>query len=191
MAERSLEDYTPSELITAHRAALEKTKLWDTLISDPQTRPQALALVKQKNPTMVIPELDAKQANDAALAAERTEREKLAIEVRDLKINARLEAERKRVMKDHGLDEGQLLEVEKLMVDEAAPIPHYDAAAKVYKASQVQARPSSSQLQVKTWDMPEKSVWGPGVGNRMALDKAFTTAAYEAVNLVRAGGKPA
>lgn len=185
MTERSLEDYTPIELIAAHRAALEKTRLWDTLISDPQTRPQALALVKQKNPTMVIPELDQKQANDAALAVEREAREKLTLEVRDLKINARIEAERKRVMKDHNLSESQLLEVEKLMVDETAPIPHYDAAAKVFKASQVQATPTSAQLAVMTYDMPDKSIWGKGVGNRMALEKSFKEAAYAAVNDIR------
>jgi hypothetical protein len=188
MTERSLEDYTPSELITAHRAALEKTRLWDTLISDPATRPEALALVKRKNPAMVIPELDQQVASDKALAAERVKREELEVKVRDLQINARLDKERDRVMKQYGLDEAGLLEVEKLMVDETAPIPHYDAAAKVFKASQQMATPTSSNvLAVKTWDMPEKSMWGKGVGDRMGLDKVFREEAYKAVNELRGG----
>lgn len=188
---KSLEEYTLPELVAEHRTALEKNRLFDTLMSDPETRRDALALVKRKNPTMPIPELEVEARNDAALAEERKEREKLEARVRDSEIRERLRLERERVKSQHDLSDADLIEVEKLMTDDKAPIPHYDAAAKVYRASRQQAEPSSSQLAVKTYNMPDKDIWSKGVGNKMQLNKTFTEKAYEAVNEVRRGGKAA
>lgn len=188
---KSLEDYTLPELIAEHRTSLEKNRLFDTLMSDPETRRDALALVKKKNPTMPIPELEVEARNDAALAEERKEREKLETRVRQSEIRESMRVERERVKSEYGLNDADVIEVEKLMLDEKAPIPHYDAAAKVYKASRAQAEPTSSQLSVKTYDMPDKGTWARGVGDKMGLDKVFREKAYEAVNEVRRGGKAA
>ena len=187
---KSLEDMLPGELLEHTRKLEESNRLFTTLVSDPETRAETLALVKRKNPTMAIPELDEKAARDAALAAERAEREKLEARVRDQEIRERLRNERERVKKDHGLTDEDLTAVEALMVDEKAPIPHYDAAAKVYKASRVEAKPSSSQLTANTFDMPDKNVWAKGVGNPMSLNKVFQEEAARAINEMR-GNKAA
>lgn len=181
----SLEDLTPVELLAQHRAALEKNKLFDTLMSDPDTRNEALKLIKRRNPTMPIPELDVNAAAEKALAAERAEREKLEARMRDSEFRERLRGERERLKRENDFSDADLVAIEALMTDEKAPIPHFDAAAKVFKASRVQARPTSSQLAVKTFDMPDKTVWAAGVGNKMALDKAFREQSYAAVNEVR------
>lgn len=187
MATKTLEEMSVNELVDEHRKALEKNRLFDTLMSDPDTRREALGLIKKKNPAMPIPELDAAERSEAALAVERERATKAEERIRNLEIGARLDKERERVMKQYGLSDAGLMEVEKLMTDKDAPIPHYDAAAKVYLASQRQAEPSSSTLAVQTFDMPDKSTWGRGVGNKMSLDKVFREKAYEAVNAVRSG----
>lgn len=182
---KSLEDMTVPELHEYAKKAGADAALIRGLLDDPMTRKDALALVKKKNPGMAIPELEVAAAQDAALAEERKAREKLAAEVLELRQYASLKEERERVMEEHGLSKAQLKQVEALMSDPEAPIPHFNAAVKVFKASQAQAEPSSSSLTPKLFDMPEKNVWGAGVGNKSALDKIATKAAYDAVNDLR------
>jgi hypothetical protein len=183
----SLEDLTLPQLLERTKKLESDNALFNKALNDPTTRTEQLALLKKSNPTLPIPELDVKAASDAALAAERGAREKLEKDVRDLQIQGRIDAERKRVMKEHGLSESDLLEVEKLMVDEKAPIPHYDAAAKVFKASRTQAEPSSSLIS-RQYEMPSKDVWGKGVGNKIELNKIAERMAYDAVNDLRRRG---
>lgn len=187
----SLEELTVPELLAETKRLQESSRLFNTLLGDPSTREDALRLVKRVDPKRPIPELDTKLAAEASLATERAEREKLETRVREGEIRERIRNERERVMRDHDLSESEVLEVEKLMVDEKAPIPHYDAAAKVFKASRSQATPTSAQLVPKLYDMPEKGVWGAGVGSRMGLDKVFKEQAYAALNDVRKGGRAA
>jgi hypothetical protein len=188
---RSLEDYTPAELLEHARTLERSNGLFNTLMNDPETRSETLALVKKKNPNMSIPELDVKAQVELAVAKEREEREKTDARLREMEMRERLNAQRDRVKSQYELTDADVLEVEKLMTDKDAPIPHYDAAVKVYQASRAQATPTSSQLQVKTFDMPSKDTWGRGVGDKMALDRAFKEEAYKAVNELRGGGKRA
>jgi hypothetical protein len=188
---KSLEDMSPNELV-AHSTALEQqTTFYNQLLNDPSTRSEMLKLLKKKNPTMPIPEIDGPAQFEDQLAKEAAERQKLEDRVRDQEIRERISKERIRVMREHGLDEADMIEVEKIMVDKDAPIPHYDAAAKVFKASRVQATPTSHTLTPRTFDMPTKDVWGPGVGNKAQLNKIATAEAYKAMNEITGGKKAA
>jgi len=94
----------------------------------------------------------------------------------------RIEKERSRVKSDYNFNDADVAAVEKLMVDKDAPIPSYAAAAKVYKASQQLAAPTSHALKPNTWEMPEKDVWAGGIGNKMNLNKIALEEAYKARN---------
>lgn len=183
----SLEDLSHEELLAHAKKSDEQARLFRTLIDSPDTRPRALALVKEKNPTMPIPEIDAQAAMDAKIAEERKAREKLEQDMRERDVRDRIDRERARCMKAYELTEADMDEVEKIMTDEKAPIPHYDAACKVYKASKVQATPTPALLNPPKWEMPEKDVWAPGVGNRTKLNEIALGEAYRAFNEIRSG----
>lgn len=183
----TLEDLTHPELLAVARAATEKSALFDTLLSHPDSRKETLALVKRRNPSMPIPEVDAESAATAALAEERKERLALENRVRDAEMRERIAAQREKVKSQYKLSDADLLEVEKIMTDETAPIPHYDAAVKVWKAQRMQAVPTSSNIQPPVYDMPAQETWKAGVGNNAALNKIATKLGYEAWNEIRAG----
>jgi hypothetical protein len=140
---RSLEDLTVPELLATARAATEKSQLFDTILSDPATRKEALALVKKRNPNMPIPELDAENA----ASSRRRRRAQGAPEARGPHARERDARAHRRAAHDrhdkYKLTDADLLEVEKIMTDETAPIPHYDAAVKVWRAQKSQAVPTS------------------------------------------------
>lgn len=179
----SLENMTTEQL-------QESTKLLHTLLNSPDTREQTLRLIKQKT-GQVFPEIDAKDSVLAAVGKEREERQKLEARIQEREIMDRIEKERAKVRSSHNLSEAEVLEVEKLMVDKDAPIPSYAAAAKVYVASKQVAQPTTAMLQDRTYSMPEKDVWAPGIGNRMALDKIAMQEAYKAANEFRSNAKVA
>jgi len=178
-AANSLENMTTEQL-------QESTRLLHTLLNSSDTREQTLRLIKKKN-GVPIPEIDAKDAVLAEVATERAERLKLEARLQERDILDRIKEERVRVKEQNNLSDADVLEVEKLMIDKDAPIPNYAAAAKVYKASKQLAQPTTHQLKPNTWDMPEKDVWAPGIGNRMALNKIALEEAYKASNEFRAG----
>jgi hypothetical protein len=187
---KNLEDMTPEEILAHTRSLETSVELFDTLLNDPVTRRDTLKALKSKKPNMTIPEIDTANEIETRIAAEREERQKLEVRVRDNEIRDRINAERKRVMNTHDLSEDQMLEVEKIMVDPTAPIPHYDAAAKVFKASLVQATPTSAVLVPRTFDMPNKDIWAGGVGSKPRLDKIALEQATAALNEIR-GNKAA
>lgn len=182
MSLEDLKNLTVPELLERAARMEKDSTLYQTLLNDPATRGETLALVKKKYPQTSIPELDAKAAADAAIAAERAEREKLEAKVRDLEFDRRLEAQRESVVKKYDLTDADLLAVEALMTDKDAPIPHYDSAVKVHMASKKSAEPTSSHIARGPYEMPSKDKWGPGVGNKMALNKIFQTEAYAALD---------
>lgn len=187
---KSLEDMTPEEILAHTRSLEQSTDLFDTLLNDPATRRDTLKMLKAKNPAMTIPEIDTANEVENSIAAERAERVKLETRIRDSEIRDRIDKERARVMKTHDLSDADMIEVEKIMTDKDAPIPHYDAAAKVFKASRVQATPTSAVLVPRTFDMPAKDIWAKGVGSKPMLDKIATEQAVIALNEIR-GSKAA
>lgn len=177
----SLENLTTEQL-------QESTRLLHTLLNSSDTRESTLRAIKKVNPAATIPEIDSKDAVLAAVAKESDERKKLEARLQERDIMDRIEKERVKVKSTYNLSDADVLEVEKLMVDKDAPIPSYAAAAKVYQASKQIAQPTTHLLKPNTFDMPEKSVWAPGIGNRMALNKIAIEEAYKAANEFRANG---
>lgn len=180
MAATSLEHLTTEQL-------QESTRLLHTLLNSADTREDTLRLIKKKN-NVSIPEIDSKDAVLAAVAKEAEERKKLEARLQEREIMDRIERERARVKSENNLTDADVAEVEKLMVDKDAPIPSYAAAAKVYRASKQIAQPTTHLLKPNTFDMPDKSVWSAGIGNRMNLNKIALEEAYKASNEFRANG---
>lgn len=180
MSTPSLENLTQAQM-------QESTRLLHTLLNSADTREDALRLIKKKT-NVPIPEIDSKDAVIAAVAREAEERKKLEARLQEREILERIEKERARVKSEHNLTDADVAEVEKLMVDKEAPIPSYAAAAKVYRASKQLAQPTTHLLTPKTFDMPEKSVWAGGIGNKMQLNKIALEEAYKAANEFRAAG---
>lgn len=189
MSERSLEDLSHEELVAHARKGDEGNKLFQALLADPKTRGETLKLVKAKNPNMAIPELDSASVLEERLAKEREEREKTEARVREMEIKQRIKDDEEKIAKKYEFSEADMVEVRKLLVgSETEPaIPNWDAAAKVYKASQVLAKPTSAAIQSPMFEMPGKDVWAKGIGNRAELNKVATNLAFDALNQFRAG----
>lgn len=182
---KSLEDYTPSELVALAQNQTPKVHLYDTLMSDPETRRDMLALTKKKYPSMVIPELDAKAEMDTKLAEERTAREKLENELREERVTRRMKEDRESALAKNRLSDSDLPEIEKLMVE--AKIPDYNTAAELYSLRRRQAEPTPASMVSPTFDMPEKSIWGSSIGNNSRLNKTAIDLAVKASNEFRSG----
>lgn len=174
----SLENMTTEQL-------QESTRMFHALLNSPDTREDTLRLLKKKT-GQVIPEIDAKDAVLQQVAVERDARLALEARIQERDIMERIEKERVRVKKEHNLTDADVQAVELLMTDKDAPIPNYAAAAKVYKASKQIAEPSSHMLKPNTWEMPEKDVWSPGIGNKQKLNQIALEEAYKAANEFRA-----
>lgn len=152
------------------------------MLNSPATRDLTLRAIKHNNPNAVLPELDTKMEFAKQLQAEREERLKLKEEMQIDQINRRIEKERQTIKDKYSLSDNEVLEVEKLMVDKEAPIPSYEGAAKVYRASQQSAVPTTSHISPPIYEMPDKDIWAAGIGNRQALDKIAMSEAYKVWN---------
>lgn len=183
----SLEDLTPNQLLDHAKKLEDANRLYGPLMADPETRPQVLALMKKKWPTMPIPEVDSANAMEQKLAEERAAREKLEATVRDERLTRQITEARDRVKKQYDLTDSDMGEVEKIMLDEKAPIPHWDAAAKVFKASRAQATPTAITLEAPIYEMPAKDVWARGIGNKAQLDRIAMKEATAALNDITSG----
>lgn len=193
----SLEDLTVDQLL-AHAKSLEpQANLLKALNTDPATREAMQRLIKQKFPATSLPELEAKDAVRAEIKTERDARIALENKIREDEIRRRLTDQRKQVMSDHSLSEADMIEVEKMMTREVDPIPTYNGAALVYKASKVSATPTPAFI-APTFEMPDKEVWAGGMmsnapgggGTKARLDRIGMNQAYEAMNEIFGGKVP-
>lgn len=178
----SLEDYTHEDLLKRAHALEASDALFKTLLTSPDTREDTLRLMKRKNPNLILPEIDGSDRVLKAVAAERDERLKLEAKIQERDIRDRINAERVKVKDKHKLSDEDVLEVEKLMVDKDSPIPNYDAAARVFKASRTSAEPTSMQIASPTYDMPDGKIWAKGIGNTQTLNKIFMEEATKVIN---------
>jgi hypothetical protein len=183
----SLEDLTTDQLLAFARETQGSHNLLQSLLKDPTSREIVQRQVKKLNPTLSIPEIDARDAAMTEIANEREERKKLEQKILERDVRERMEKARASAKTKYGLNEADMAEVEKLMTDAENPIPTYDAAARVHKASKQTAVPTVSAIASPTYEMPERDVWGKGVGNKAMLDKIAMNEAYAAFNDIRAG----
>jgi ABC-type Fe3+/spermidine/putrescine transport system ATPase subunit len=186
----SLEDLTTDQLLAHARQLQTSHDTMAAIAADPALRGDLQALLKKKNPALVIPELDAKHAVAEELKQRDERMSKIELDILQERTKRRLEEERATVKAKYHLSDTDIVEVEKLMTDEDPNkrIPTYESAARVYKAERTQTRPTPSSLTPNTFEMPEKDVWSAGIGSKAALDKIALSEAYKAWNEITAPG---
>jgi len=187
----SLEDLTTDQLLAEARAGQSAKALLETLSADPATRAVIQKTLKAKNPNMVIPELDAR---DAVTSELKTRDEKIAALEQELirdRVEKRIERERAQIKERYGFSEADIAAVEALMTDKDAPIPSYAAAAKVHAASKQSAVPTTSridrQFSMPGSDMGKDNPWAEGIGNPAKLNKVALAEAFKAFNEITGG----
>lgn len=160
---------------------------------DPEARNMFQRYLKKKNPNLSIPEIDGEDRMRAALEEEKKAREALELKIQQEEIKNRLEAERKRVMEKYRLTDEDIKNVEKLMVrsdENPEPVPYYDSAARLYMQAREPSVPSPASYSPPLYSMPEKEVWGKGIGNPAELNRIAQREAYRALGEIK-GGKVA
>ena len=110
------------------------------LSDNPATRGEFLNLTKKANPHLAIPEVDVPVQINGAIAEERAKREALEQEILKDRVERDVEKRRLQLMKDKGLTEAQVGEVEALMVEKQ--IPNHETAADFYNMQRQAAKPT-------------------------------------------------
>jgi len=186
----SLEDLTADQLLARAREMEPSHNLVQTLSKDPEARNIFQRYLKKKNPTLAIPEIDSEDRMMKVIEEERGARQKLEDRIREDEARRNVEEERRRVASKYKLSEEDMKGVEKLMVksdDNPAPIPYYEAAARVFQASRTASVPTPAFLSPPTYTMPEKETWGKGIGNPAHLNRIAMEEAYRAFNDITSG----
>lgn len=178
----SLEDLTHEDLIAHTKALQQSDNLFKTLLTAPDTRERMQRLIKEKNPNLVIPEIDSQDRVMAAVAEEKKEREKLEQRLIERDVRDKIDRSRSDIKTKYGLSDDDVTKVEELMTDKENPIPTHDAAARVFKASRTPSEPTPMQISAPVYDMPDAKVWGAGIGNKQALDRIFLQEATKVLN---------
>lgn len=186
----NLEDLTTDQLLTRARELESQASLFTALTSNPDTREMIQRAIKKVNPKVVIPEIDAKDSVLAEIQESNKKIESLERMIMERDIRDRLEKTRANVKTQYKLTDADMQAVENLMIDKDNPIPTYDAAARVHLASKQSATPTPARFNPPTYDMPEKDIWGKGIGNKAMLDKIAVNQAFEAWNEVMQGKVP-
>lgn len=183
----SLEDMPIDQLLAHAQRTQSSHDLLTSLTSNPKTREMIQQALKTVNPNLVIPELDAKAVVRAEIEEIRKDNAKLRNEILEKDIRERLERQRATIKTKYGLTDDDVTKVEQIMTREVDPIPSYEAAAQVFNASRQQTTPTSANLMPPTFTLPEKDVWGAGIGNKSNLDKIAMTEAFAAWNEISSG----
>jgi hypothetical protein len=197
----SLEDLTVPELLERAKTLESEKATFQRVMQDPSVRETFQGALKKLNPNLSIPEFDAKQSFRDEIKTEREARVKLENKILEDGIRADLEKKRAKVIKDYDLTEADLLEVEKIMTREVDPIPNYNAAAQVFKASKISATPTPASWQPpSTYQLMEGKTdpWAAGLmdnaptggGTKAKLDRIMMKQAGEAMAEIMGGKVP-
>lgn len=187
MPQASLEDLTTDQLLARAKQLESSATTLAALAANPETREGLQRLLKKANPNLSIPEIDAKDAVLGEVGKLTKSLEEMRNSMLERDVRDRIERERAAVRGKYHLNDADITEVEKLMIDKENPISSYDAAARVHLASRTSSTPSSISFSPPTYQMPEKDVWGPGIGNPAKLNRIALDAAYGAWNEIRSG----
>jgi len=183
----SLEDLTTDQLLAKARELEGLAGVANKLLANKETRPMIQRALKKLNPELVIPELDSQDATDARFKELLDSNKALETRMIERDVKDRISLQRSEIKSKYDLTDTDVGEVEKLMVlPENAGMSH-DAAARVYKASRVSATPTPASFAPPTYDMPEKDVWGAGIGNPARLNKIAINEAFKAFGEITNG----
>lgn len=174
----SLEDFTQEQ-----RDQMAAT--YKSLLDNPETREIALRATKKVNPTIVIPELDLK---DAAYHANKkiTERQdKLDQELRERDARDRINAERQG-LRDQGFNGDEVAAIEKIMTEKH--IPSYATAAEFFRGQQSVATPTPHNVTsgARNYEMPPNAMEALKKG-KTGLRDFGRSEASNALDDIRAG----
>jgi len=183
----TLEDMTVDQLL-AHAKSLEsKASFFDAINKNPKTRETTLRMLKEANPSLSIPEIDAKDAVLGELKTERDKREELERKFLEREARDNVRERREAIRKAYKLTDEDVVNVEKMMVDEKEVNLTHDMAARLYVAQRTSATPTPASFMPPTYQMPEKDVWGGAIGNPAKLNKIAMDQAYEAWGEITSG----
>jgi len=112
------------------------------LSGNQKTRKGFLGLVKEVAPETPVPELDTEAAVQAAIGAERAERQKFEQEMRDQRFKDDLERQKRSVMEKYQLSDEDLGKMEKMMTEKTLPAD-YNWAAQLFKQQSETAEPTN------------------------------------------------
>jgi len=162
MANDSLEGMSESEL--ASIVALNRA-----LATNEKTRKSYLGLVKEVDPSVVLPELEASRELDIRIAEERRARESLEEKIRERDVTDRIEKARNKIKGKYNLSDDDITGVEKLMTERK--IGDYDTAAEFYDMSRKAAAPTSAQIRSSVFNKPNED-WFKGDPSKIARNLA-------------------
>ncbi len=154
--------------------------LVETAMSNPDTRKDFLSLVKKSNPSLAIPEIDARSAVESELAKEREARQALEAKFAEKEAKENVERQRKAVQEKYNFNDDDMTQVEKIMLDEK--IPSYDFAARYLKSSRQVADTTYNHTAYKTNQLPSDEVWKDGFGNQGKLNQIARSEAQKALS---------
>jgi hypothetical protein len=183
----SLEDMTTDQLLAHARRLEEQTQSFARIAQDPTAKEAMQAAAKKINPNLSIPEYDAKVAVNSAIEAEREERRKLEQRLMEREAKETIRERRESIRKKYSLKDADIEAIEQLILENKAEQWSHDTAAQMYLASKRSATPTPASYAPPTYSMPEKDVWGPGIGNKSMLDKIAINQAFEAFNEIKSG----
>jgi hypothetical protein len=132
MADISLEGLTPEAIQGLALTA-------KSMLENPATRRETLALVKRVDPSQNIPEIDLPAQFTTMLDEERAARKKIEDEMRDDRIRREVNDRRETIM-SKGIAREDVEKVEKLMTERG--IVNHETAAEFYQAQQHMATPT-------------------------------------------------
>jgi hypothetical protein len=147
----SLEGMTPEAI--ADLAALAKG-----LSENPKTRGQFLGMMKQADPNLAIPEIDIPNRLSAAVKPHLEKIEKLEREGQERAMRDMVNERRSNLIKNKGVSEKDIPEIEKLMVEKG--IQNHDTAAEFYLSQKNSAAPTPSAFSQPSIPRPDLKKMG-------------------------------
>jgi hypothetical protein len=150
----SLEGMTAEAI--ADLAALAKG-----LADDPKTRPYLLNMMKARDPSLSIPEVDIPLAIAAQTKPQFEKLAKMEREIQEREIKQNIKDRRQALMKDKGLGEKEVAEVEKMMVEKG--ISNHDTAADFYLSQRSAAQPTPSTFSQPSIPKPDLKKMGMNI----------------------------
>jgi hypothetical protein len=187
MAGKTLEDCTVDELLAKAKQMEPAAELVGLMARNPELREQWQALVKKANPNLSIPEFDAKTALRGEIKTEREAREALERKLMEREARDNVKERRASIKAKFKLTDADVEKVEALILEHKDENWSHDTAATVYAASRESATPTPVHFNPPTFELPEKDIWGKGIGNKAALDKIAMNEAFSAWNEISSG----
>lgn len=128
----------------------------ESIWNDPQLNMEAKALIKKKYPNLAIPEYDLEQRVAQRLNEERTAREKVEVERKQIEDKKKFDELRSETQKKYGFTDDAMNDMEKMMVERN--VGDYEVAAQ-YVASK-EPKPSDATFQDQYWHHDKRPGWG-------------------------------